>query len=505
MISLYPSKTGPLTASIGAFRIHSAYNPPKEALKFLELRMNSFRQNGTVIILGASLGYLDSILAEKRPDLRIIALHLIQELYNHHISKKMSVMRWFPEGKKNIVNFLFDAISETDLPGMQIIDWPASIQTAPDMARKVSDAISTVIRRYTGNITTTAVFGRLWIKNSLRNYLNINHLTIPSRVNGATVIAASGPSLENHLQTLSKYRSQFNLWALPSSLPALKRMNIKPDLVFSTDPGCWARLHGRYFSRDIPVAMPLTASPIPENSPPPILLNQKTIGENSLLTGNDWPAIEIPLAGTVAISAIETWRQICSGPLVLTGLDLCWYDLRSHVRPHGFDGWFSSRVNRTMPALTTQWSIARKTVPERIGRLRTGFALKTYADWFNDTSFRRPVYRLISDNHCQYPNNFKDVRNVNSSVFKNFDRVRTLEFHRKPVPIPYKDRKTWICQLLDQWSRVSTMPSDILYTLDPGGVLDIIRSGTASEHHWTAQKNKVRRILQEMLQSYERK
>ncbi len=505
MISLYPSKSGPLTASIGAFRIHSAYNPLKEALRFLESRINTFRQNGTVIIRGASLGYLDSILAEKRPDLRIIALHLIQELYNRHISKQNSVIRWFPEEKKNIVNFLFDAIRETDLPGLQIIDWPASIQTAPDMAQKASDAISTVVRRYTGNITTTAAFGRLWIKNSLRNYLNFNRLTIPSTINGATVIAASGPSLENHLQTLSKYRSLFNLWALPSSLPALKRMRIKPDLVFTTDPGYWARLHGRYFSRDIPVAMPLTASPIPEDTPPPILLNQKTIGENSLLVGNDWPTVDIPQAGTVAISAIETWRQICSGPLVLTGLDLCWYDLRSHVRPHGFDGWFSSRVNRTIPALTTQWNIARKTVPGQIGRLRTGFALKTYADWFNDTSFRRPVYRLISNDHWKYPNDFKDVKNVNSSVFRNFDRVRTSKSHIKPVPMSYEDRKTLICQLLDQWSRFSTMPNEILYTLDPGGVLDIIRSGKTSEHLWTAQRNKVKNTLQKLLQSYERK
>ena len=315
-IKIALAKNGAKTANVGAFRLHSAFNPQREAERFLEPLLGTMRHGCTVVLIGAGLGYLDSILSEQRPDINIVACHLVSELHDNHVNPKASVHRWHPRSRQSLSDFFSLFIKEMDVPGLRTVEWPASVHAAPAAAGQVSEALAAVIRFHTGNISTTAAFGRLWLRNCIRNYLAIEKITKPPQGNGLTLIAASGPSLENHLEALKLHRSKFTLWALPSSLLALKHTGIRPDMLFTSDPGFWARFHGRYFPSDIPVAMPLTASPLPPQTGPVVLLNQKSLGEEAL-SGN--AAIPVPQAGTVAITAIETWRYIGTGPLVLAG------------------------------------------------------------------------------------------------------------------------------------------------------------------------------------------
>ncbi len=502
-----PAKNGNLSATTGKYWIHSAYNPRREAEKFLEPQLNSFRKNGVVVIVGAGLGYLDDYLSSKRPDLRIVACHLIPVLYDNRISHTRTVLRWSPA--QDIEKFFFKTINELDLPTVRLIEWPASIQAAPDMVRNVLTKFASVIRRYAGNITTTAAFGRSWLRNTLRNYLEFDSIAAPTQMKGITVIAASGPSLELHLQALKHHRSRCHLWALPSSLPALKRAGLTPDIVFSTDPGHWARIHGRYFPQGIPVVMPLSACPLPGQSGNPILLAQNSIGEKSLLSGDGWPTIEVPQTGSVVISAVETWHRICEGPLVLAGLDLCWFDLRSHVRPHGFDAWFADLACRTNPTITTLWKTAAKAAPKRHGPFRMGFSLTTYADWFNSTCFDAPVYRLRTQGQHPYPKQFEGIQETDESIFEQH-KERSYENHAiYPVPISQQDRKKKVLYLLKKWCRLATEPEsamgadfELLYTLDPGSILDKIRGGTSQD--WRKHQSGAKEILQGLLRFYER-
>ncbi len=501
------AKNGNLSATTGKHWIHSAYNPRREAEKFLEPQLNSFCKNGVVVIIGAGLGYLDNYLSSKRSDIKIIACHLIPNLYDNRISHNRAVLRWSPA--QDIEKFFFSVINELDIPTVRLIEWPASIQAAPDMARRVLNNFASVLRRYAGNITTTAAFGRSWLRNTLRNYLEFDGLAVPPRLKGITVIAASGPSLELHLQSLKQHRNQYHLWALPSSLPALKRAGLKPDMVFSTDPGHWARIHGRHFPRGIPVVMPLAACPLPCQSGNPILLAQDSIGEKSLLNGDGWPTVKVPQTGSVVITAVETWRRICEGPLVLAGLDLCWFDLRSHVRPHGFDAWFADLACRTNPTMTTLWKIADKAAPKRHGAFRMGFSLTTYADWFNSTRFDAPIYRLRTQEQLPYPNRFEGIQETDESIFEKHKEI-CYEVHAVyPVSISQQDRKKKVLRLLKKWCRLAAEPEsamgadfELLYTLDPGSILDRIRGGTAQ--NWRKHQFGAKEILQGLLRSYER-
>lgn len=514
MLTISSAANGMPTARCGQLSIHSAYNPAHEAAKFLDMQIGDFRKNSTVLIVGAGLGYLDEYLSQQRPDIRIIACHLFPELYAkciEHKRHKSTVHRWCPP--ENIERFLFECIDEFHLVGFRIVEWPASTQAKPEMATAVSSAISLLVRRLSGNISSTVAFGRLWLRNMIRNFLEINRICIPEKQENATVIAASGPSLEQHLNSLIRHRKKFHLWALPSSLPALFRMNITPDLIFSTDPGHWAKIHGRYFPLTIPVAMPLDASPLQNTSTSSLLiLSQNTIGESQLLAQNNWDTIPVPQAGSVVITAIDTWRKISEGPLVLIGLDLCWQDLQSHARPHSFDGWFASLENRTHPALTIKWNMAEKLAPKKKGIFRMGTSMQTYADWFKTTAFPNNVFRLSTNNYPSPPNLLHNIEERDATIFQKFKEIHPLKLQHTQASLSLEQRKRTICRLLHKWHSIvkdtrsqNPVRDKLLYTLDTRGALDVSRlEDEKAEKAWMEHQRKVITILEGFLHTHER-
>jgi hypothetical protein len=337
-----------------------------------------------------------------------------------------------------------------------------------------------------------------------------NRLAVPVRSPDPVVLAASGPGLEDFLSILKRHRPAFRLWALPSSLAALADSNIVPDLVIATDPGFWARMHGRYLPQGCPVAMPLTAAPLPEKAGPPMLLHQGSSFEAALLQESSWPVISLPAMGTVAATALELWRRISKGRLLITGLDLCWIDLREHARPHSFDGWLSGQEARTSPKQEILWERAAKAVPKRCGRKRTGGALQTYADWFGSGAGGGQV-AVLGGGGMAIPG----IPVVDNSIFKDFKDIGESYPYTKSLPVTlspeYRRERIqgilagWIMRLTDPINRMDADMLDLMYMLDPGGVHDMKRSSNLTFHESEqAHRQRVHRILDEMASIYGR-
>ena len=483
------AKNGKPTAFAGKLRIHSSYNPENEAEKFLKEHMENLRDGAIVVIIGAGLGYIDQKLQEILPQSTLIALHLDSKLYAKRISRKaasLKVKRWHPADSVDIETFLSRALPETSIAGLCILQWPPSLQIRQQVADNVQMALAKIIRRHTGNISCTAAFGRLWLQNSIRNFITTEFLCCPIRSKDPVVLAASGPSLEEAIPLLRRHRASFRLWALPSSLAAISNANLSPDLVVATDPGMWARIHGRYLPANCPVAMPLSAAPLPDHAGAPMLLDQGTPGETIIRLNEPWPAISLPAMGTVAATAIELWKRITDGPLVLTGLDLCWHDLRAHVRPHSFDGWLATRQNRVRPMQQILWERATASVPKRIGRKRVGSVLQTYADWFDSDLREARISRLTrSETPIKLPGiPLIDPKQLGKwkSIAGNAQYVTTQRSPRNKNVRQEMARallRNWRDRLELPIDRMDSSTLDLMYFLDPGGTLDIRRQSKA--------------------------
>ena len=477
---------GELTARAGALRIHSAYDPKRESRRFLAGRLNDFRRGATVVIVGAGLGYLDQELKFQRPDLTILACHLLPEL-SSSISESPGILRWNP-AQGDVGRFILSHVGELDLPGLRVLEWEPSIRAAPEAAAAVTSALAAIIRRHSGNISATAVFGRRWLKNTLRNYAEIEYLAEPRRQSGTTVIAAAGPSLEDALPTLARERTHFHLWALPSAVKSLAAAGIRPDIIFSTDPGFWARLHWRYFEERCMVAMPFCSAPPPVRPRGILLIREGALGESDLLGDTLWPAVHVPRAGSVAITAVEAWKRMADGPLVLAGLDFAWRDLTSHARPHTFDGWLAGFDSRVKPALSTAWEQALITAPRRIGAYRSGSSLMTYRDWVQNTPMPRPVYRLNPRGCDEFAVELPRIGVIDEVQLRNLSvRLQASRPIRLITPAPALRRvrirqviRGWIASVKDLRTLDRIQRSEIMYTIDPGGVLDLKRRGASS-------------------------
>lgn len=514
-ITIGTTRSGLPTAASDNLRIHSAYDPEKEADRFFEKLGAEIRPGSTIIIIGAGLGYLDKCLSRESPDSKLIAFHLDDILYRARINDADTdrrTSRWYPGDHRNPENYLYENLQESDIPGLRIIEWPASIRARPETASQIQESLSAVVRRHSGNISATAAFGRHWIRNTLRNFLSLEELAIPKKPESAVVLAASGPSLEEALPQLCRYRNCFDLWALPSSVPSLLSAGLEPDLIFATDPGYWARLHTRSFPRNIPVAMPLCAAALPDTGTPIMLIPQNSPGESQLLAGEAWPTLPLPEMGTVAATALEAWRRLGCGPLAITGLDLAWTDLRAHSRPHGFDGWLESISGRTHPPLTIAWERAMQLAPGRSGRKRTGGALLTYADWFASNP---PGNRVIRYRPVNAETEFTEIPGIamkDESWFSGLNRhsEKPSRLRRMKSPLNRQERKSAVKELLDFWKDTVRYSPDapetaqLMYTLDPGGVLD---TGRLQGERYTVgirkHRNRVKDILEGLTRAYE--
>ena len=81
-ISIEQARSGEPSATIGSVRIHSIYNPDREAEKFLRAHLADISPNASIVIIGAALGYIDRVLKRIRPDCSIIAIHLDTGLFD---------------------------------------------------------------------------------------------------------------------------------------------------------------------------------------------------------------------------------------------------------------------------------------------------------------------------------------------------------------------------------------------------------------------------------------
>jgi len=127
------------------------------------------------------------------------------------------------------------------------------------------------------------------------------------------------------------------------------------------------------------------------------LLNQDSPVERVLLDRVGAAAPVIPAQGTVAATALLLALSRHSGPVIFTGLDFCYRDIISHVRPNNFENWLAPKSNRLDSLHHKLFSLAAEHAPPRKGeKRRRSLALETYGGWFQEIgrAEEKRIYRL---------------------------------------------------------------------------------------------------------------
>jgi hypothetical protein len=409
MIEVFTARSGAPSLKIDGISLHSPYDPRKEASRFVKESLD-VEPPATVIVLGEGLGYVSGAVRDAHPRARVIGVYYSAEIHARSVGNAPSALpSWHPGCGLSLPDFFRRHLGELDAEGLRAIEWPQSARLYPQASREACEAVSQVTQELSGSFATIASAGRLWIRNSICNFLNLTRPLVgaPCRADRPVLIAASGPSLEQALPLISEVREAIDLWALPSSCASLLASGLTPNLVVMTDPGFYSMHHLHFDPPGCPLAMPLSAArgawnlkPPAEAGIPAYLLAEPVFYERALLEAAGIAAPIIPPHGTVSATALDLALAFSKAPVILSGLDMCAIDIRSHARPNAFDRILLLQANRFQPAYSLWYRRSEQLHFEPLGGtrgIRTSPAMRTYAGWFSTrgAADSRRIYRLL--------------------------------------------------------------------------------------------------------------
>ncbi len=427
MIQIETSRTGFTIPLINGKALVSRFDPEREALRFIEKRISSSPE--TILILGDVLGYLGNAAGVLFPDAEILGITATAEIAGNKTPYTKQCC--FDTG--NAGEFLDTYITENNFSGLTILEWQPVFKAFPEFATGILRLIQRRLRILNGNITTTRGFGSRWLKNTVSNFLHIPRFTsLAAGTPGIALIAASGASLQRSEALLRG--SAIPVIALPSSLRYLKSICRVPLLTVQTDPGYYAAYHLREgLNWSSCIAAPLSASPFISRTGASILsLNQGDAFEDLLLSQLGVPSYPMPSAGTVAATALSAAIAMGAEPAVMAGLDLCYEDIHTHVRPHSFDEVFAADSLRISPEYSAKFRYSRDTENSE-GQSR---ALETYSQWFKglNTSFTEKA-RQLNPSKIELPIqelSYSEITDYSGPLFSiQFGEEATPDFRRR--------------------------------------------------------------------------
>ncbi len=386
---------GRRTVRAGEVSLFSAYDPGKAAARFVTRALES-RRPALVLVLGGVLGYLEEAVRTLLPHVPVGSVCYDGALAPAH-GRGQSV--WTPESPQALEDFLRLVIGEREAGEVMILEWPASARAFPEWSSRARTQVVRILRENGFGGLTVAASGRRWFANSLINFLRLEPVSgNPLRGGLPLVIAASGPSLTSSLPLLARLRDRLNLWALASSLPALREAGLVPDLVVTTDPGHYASALLLGAGTAIPpVAMPLSAARgVWRTGAPVLLFAQPAFFECELIRRSGLTVPAVDAHGTVAGSALLLARACGATRAVFCGLDFCHRDIRSHVTPHAWDARHEASARRLSPLTSLLWERTQTLTPETLPDTgcRTGPSLQVYASSFTEICARITAARL---------------------------------------------------------------------------------------------------------------
>ena len=220
MLEITRSRTGQPTATRNGVRLHSLYDPVKEAERFAAQSVAS-RDPATILLLGAGLGHLIAALKAAYPRTRLLAVFYSREISAGCTARPEAA--WHPEQRATLDSFLRRQIAELDTEGLVVLEWPASARMYPRLSALANTAVRQLLQEHRGSLVTTMAAGRQWLLNGFINAVTLDSFLAvnPGAAQLPIVVAASGPSLERAVPLLHAARSRFYLWGLPSAVPFL--------------------------------------------------------------------------------------------------------------------------------------------------------------------------------------------------------------------------------------------------------------------------------------------
>ncbi|MCR5187385.1 MAG: DUF115 domain-containing protein [Treponema sp.] len=408
-ITFQKAKNGETTALIGNLYLHSAYNPQKEAARFIE-NLNIPYNPKIIIITEPGLAYIKDYLRQKYPKSKIGLIRYVKgfEQYNQGFDLIIN----YYDLSSNFENYLLSVLGEELLLEAYFLQWEASSKILSEINLRVWQSIKSALEKAKTLLITRQYFEKKWLINTFNfiKYLR-SPLLLKKNIDLPVLIIASGSSLKAFLPVIKENQKKFFIIVLSSAIRCCNDYGIKADLTLSTDGGYWAGQHLKTLNRSSYI---IGASPeafIPKR----ILINNSVMPliYSEGLSKDLYDLCKLPYNkavrnGTISGTALDLALDYFIQDIYICGLDLA-----------NCKGYQHTQLNE----LEINNSVNDNKINSKEKRLTrsqySNSSLDIYREWFSGKNISsRKVYRLIEDEDKQ--NSLGKIKDINQRTFKGF-------------------------------------------------------------------------------------
>ncbi|MCR4733902.1 MAG: DUF115 domain-containing protein [Treponema sp.] len=412
------ARSGDFTAAEKGIRLHSSYNPQREALQTIQ--NSGAAEKSNIIFYGFGLGWQviewakspqaknpekKLILIEPEPQYFFAALSILDWTQVFTIPNLIIALSCPPD---QLLALIEDTkkitLGKRGLSDSYFFKIPAFINHANSYFDALEELLQRNKRKNEINEATLKKFGKLWTNNSLKNINKMSELQVISIFKDKAkkyeqeipfLLIAAGPSLQELLPDLAELQKRCITICVETALKQLLKYNIQPDFILLTDPQFWAYKHiagscspESILITDISVypavfrykckKIMLCSSQFPIGAYLEEKISAKTKKE---FTGN------LGSGGSVA-SCAWNLAEYCGAKEIFTaGLDLAFPKKQTHIKGSSAEETFhtiSNRLNsvenltsKTLYSAQTEWKEDYKNNP-----VLTDNRMKMFAWWF---------------------------------------------------------------------------------------------------------------------------
>lgn len=354
-----PARTGRLVPVIahGERRkaLHSLFDPEREAQRFHRAATHA----GCLVFFGLGGGYHlapfledDAVSAALVVDCDTAFLRSVLEnldLRSVLLDPRVSLL--FDLSGEELARSLLSSYIPAIGGDLATIPLRARLDTEEQYFAEAAAAVRRTISELADDYTVQAHFGKKWFSNTVCNLEHAAAAATTLRPTRRAIVTGAGPSLDVQIPHLLSHREGATLIATDTSLPALIRRGISPDLVISID--CQHITYHHFlqgFPKDVPLVLDLA-------SPPDVA----RVAERRVFFTSGHPFSQFVCAnlrrfpyidtsgGNVSHAAVSLADALGAGEILLYGTDFSFPEGKSYARGTYLYRYFSAQARRTEP------------------------------------------------------------------------------------------------------------------------------------------------------------
>ena len=387
----------PESGTLNGIRLHSRARPGSE----IHPQLSSIpKDSSPLLIIGLGLGDHLSIIQEAFPQNTKLVLELNPDIWTHSIPLQHTYLESYPklwgfclwEHVDQFSSMLSLISSNEASPLPHVIVLPAYRNIYTSFVDHCIHRIQQKRERKTVNSATLRRFGKLWLRNTLRN---ISHYSygIPiqelfGRFAGIpAILLGAGPSLDELLPWVLEVQNHCLIMAVDTALrPALTK-GLRVDFTMILEPQYWNTRHLDFVhDPDVLVVTEISTHP----------RAYQTFKYPPLLAGSTYPLgtyleqgyfARLGAGGSVATSAWDFLNRLGVSEIYLVGIDLAFPNLHTHAAGSLSEQLVLTQATRVKPTETGNFTYLQSGKPIQVmnnlgQEVISDMRMNIYAAWF---------------------------------------------------------------------------------------------------------------------------